>query len=417
MGKFNLVEYINEQKSKFKDTKYSNQLSRLNPSLFRSQKMTAKSLLQREIQYHHPYPQISQQILEKSATIINEKWGGAKPNFYGYKEEIDIESLAKNYHVFEGSPEVFEFEDVIYFPQHPCLYTIDGKRISESCCYRKKGRTKNATQAPYQIKIDPKTLPRVEQTLIYAGLIRHNHYGHFLLESTARLWYLYKNLDTPVVCHGISIRKSPITNYMDTFFQLLGFDKKRFLHFDEPVIIKRVIVPYPSFSFDAEAFEVHKFVTNSAALKLFPEKEKSIKTSSQPLYFSRRNLSTGFRSIINEDKLETILKSKGVAICYPEKLSLVEQIKLINKHEIIMGTKGSAFHGLLFSLFPEKKVICFTFTNHFFINYLLVDALMKVNSDYICCLFPDYEKNFSSKENQIINMDIAVDSLKEIGFL
>ena len=407
MGQLNLVEYINELKSKFKDTKYSDQLSRLNPLLFRSQGVTAKSFLERQIQYNPPYPKIPQQILEKSATIINEKWGGAKPSFCGYTEDIDIESLAKDYDIFEGSPEVFEFEDVIYFPQYPCLYTIDGQRIPESCCYRKKGRAKNATQAPYQLKIDSQNLPKVEQTLIYAGLIRHNHYGHFLLESTARLWYLYKNLDTPVICHGINIRKSPTTNYMDMFFKLLGFDKRRFLHFDEPVIIKKVIVPYPSFSFDAEAFEVHKSVTNNAALKLFPEKEKSIKISSQPLYFSRRSLSTGFRSIINEDKLEKILINKGVAICYPEKLSLVEQIKLINKHEIIMGTKGSALHSLLFSLFPEKKVICFTFTNHFFINYLLVDALMKVNSDYICCLFPDYDKNFSSKENQIIDMDIC----------
>ncbi|MGK7957525.1 MAG: DUF563 domain-containing protein [Crocosphaera sp.] len=417
MGKFGLVEYINELKCKFKNSDYSDKLSQLNPSLFRTQRMTDEFSSEIQLQYDKPHAAIPQHIFEKPAIIVDEKWGGANPNFYGNTESIDIESLANDYNVFQGCPEVFEFENVIYFPQYPCLYTMDGYRIPVSCCYRKKGRTRNATKAPYEIDVNPKNFPKVEQTLIYAGLIRCNHYGHFLIESISRLWYLYKNVDDPVICHGISTRESPKTSYMDIFFRLIGFDKKRFFHFDEPVLIKKVIVPYPSFSFDAEAFEVHKSVTHNAALQLLPEKEKSIKKTSQPMYFSRRSLSTGFRSIRNEDKLEELLRSKGVAIYYPEKLSLVEQIKLINKHEIIMGTKGSALHNMLFSLFPGKKMICFTFTNHFFLTYLIVDALVKVNSDYICCLFPDGEDKFSAKENQTLDIDVAIDSLKEIGFL
>ena len=421
MSQRDLRQKLESVKYKFKNTGYANRLSLLNPLLFRSQEVTPQSLLRDQPRYKQLNIEDPQGILKTSATIVNDKWGGITPSFYGYEDKpINPDLLANQYKVFEGSPQIAEFENVLYFPQYPCLYTINGERIDASCTYRRGNE--NATQAPYQLKSVPKELQKVTQTFIYGGYIRLDHYGIFLIESITRLWYLHKNLDYPVICHGINQRTSLKTQPIDKFFELLGFDKKRFLHFEKPVVIEKVIVPYPSFSVHQQGFEVHKLMTTNATLRLFSDqgKAKAPKQTAQPLYFSRRLLSKGRRNIINEYQLEQELKSKGVAVYYPEKLSLVQQINLINKHEIIMGTMGSALYNILFNIALDKKMICLTFSHHFYINSLIINALMGIEVAYISSLSPEekaLEENqkYHDTQNQKLDIKLVLNILKEIG--
>lgn len=419
MSQRNLRQKLDSFKYKFKNTGYANRLSTLNPLLFRSQEVTPESLLREQPKYKQLNIEDPQDILNTSPTVVNDKWGGIKPSFYGYQDKaINPNLLPEQYKVFEGSPEIAELENIIYFPQYPCLYTINGERIDVSCTYRRGDE--NATQAPYRLKSVPKELEKVTQTFIYGGYIRLDHYGIFLIESITRLWYLHKNLDYPVICHGIKQRTSPKIQPTDKFFELLGFDKKRFLHFKKPVMIEKVIVPYPSFTVHQQGFEVHKLITTNAALRLFSSQGKIPKKTSQPLYFSRRLLSKGRRNIINEYQLEQELKNKGFAVYYPEKLSLVQQIDLINKHEIIMGTMGSALYNILFNIALDKKMICLTFSNHFYINSLIINALMKIRVAYISCLSPEEKalkenSNYYDTQNQQLDLDLVLNTLKEIG--
>ncbi len=247
-----------------------------------------------------------------------------------------------------------------------------------------------------------------------------------MTESISRLWCLVKNDQYPILCHGISKRKSIKKEFIDLFLEALKFDKLRFISFKEPVIIKKVIVPYPSLSCDAEGFEAHKLITESVAKGLLETDSITQEKTSQPIYFSRRMLTKKKRSIVNESHLEQELVKNGIAICYPEQLSFRQQVFLINKHEVIMGTMGSALHNILFDISHDKKsMICLGYKDHMYINYLIIDALKNVDSTYIAALDKDLESEKNSKidnqgfdkQDRVIDLDITKHRLKAIGII
>ncbi len=370
------------------------------------------------LQYRSHSIKDTQSILDIPAKIIPEKWGGRNPSFYNYDQSF-LDDLSIKFKVFTGSPEEVKiFNDVIYMPEYYCLYSSDGLRIDYSCLYKGPDRTrlststktKDKTYPPEQIN-PPKQLKKISQKFIYASKIS-SHYGHFLTESIARLWYAFKYREYPVVYHGHGLQKP----FVDLFFESAKLDTKRFISFKEPVLLKEVIIPYPSFSIQCEGFEVHKLLAESVAEKLV---SKKLKTTSQPLYLSRRYLNQNARLIINESKLEEKLSKSGFAIVSPEKLSLKQQIDLINKHEVIIGAIGSALHSVLFDISSQRNLVCFGSQERIRTTYLIIDAIKSVNSIYISALQkdPNCFKTKKSHQNQLLDLDIAISGLQKFGLI
>ena len=365
----------------------------------------------------------SQSILDTPAEIILEKWGGRNPSFYNYERSF-LDAISTKLKVFTGSPEVKIFNDVIYIPKYSCLYTSDGLRINYSCSYRGPDRKldkivtriTNITDKiipPDKIR-PPKQLKYISQKFIYAGNI-NIHYGNFLTRSIARLWYVIKDRQYPVLCHNLSHKNGLQKPFIDIFFESAKLDKNRLTSFKQPVLLREVIIPYPSLSIRCEGFEVHKLLPESVAKTCLPKK---LKITNQPLYLSRRSLLKNKRLIINESKLEEKLYENGFAIVSPEKLSLKQQIYLINKHEVIIGAQGSALHSIFFDISSLRNLVCFGNQEEMRTTFLIIDAIKSVNSIYISALQQDpncYKK--SSQQNQHIDLDIAIDGLKKFGLI
>src|SRR5438270_3385218 len=55
-------------------------------------------------------------------------------------------------------------------------------------------------------------------------------------------------------------------------------------------------------------------------------------------------------------EIEYILQPEGVRIVHPEELDLAEQIKLMNAHDRLCGSVGSALHTGLFAL-SRKRIV------------------------------------------------------------
>ena len=101
------------------------------------------------------------------------------------------------------------------------------------------------------------------------------------------------------------------------------------------------------------------------------------------LFVSRRNV--GRRHLLNERDVEAFLAARGFETCYPEQLSLAEQIRLFREARIVVAPHGSALVNLLFGnklrlleLFPNRDPA----THFFFLcrslghdyHYLLSDS-------------------------------------------
>ncbi|HET6182593.1 MAG TPA: glycosyltransferase family 61 protein [Acetobacteraceae bacterium] len=74
-----------------------------------------------------------------------------------------------------------------------------------------------------------------------------------------------------------------------------------------------------------------------------------------PVFLSRAKSSQS-RELLNRSAIEEEAASRGIALCHPQELSLLDQIRLFRKSRVIVGEYGSALHGSLFS--RPGTVVC-----------------------------------------------------------
>jgi capsular polysaccharide biosynthesis protein len=386
------------------------------PYLFTSKK------IQELPNQHYYFPNLiddPENILYTAQKLVDLPWGGVNPRFYGYSDSF-LGILQDSFQTFLGTPDdqkTIVFENVLYSPKERCLYDAEGKRISSSCNFRQKGRTVNASRSEERIEV-PKKLRKVSGTAIYVGYFQIYHYGLFMTESISRLWYLAKNLEHPVLVQGIDNRLALRQNYIDFFFKIAGLDNERLSHFSTPTLIEKVIVPYPSVSLECEIFDAQKLVPEAIANNYL--QERKVSRTSQPLYISRKKMPSHKRLIYNENELEQMLADRGCAIVDTQELPLGEQIALINKHDTIISTMGSALHNILFNVTGEKNIVCLGYDDYINPNFLMYDAIKKVNATYIAGLQRDpgcNKKGSFDNQNRFMNLSLTLSALKDINLL
>lgn len=179
-----------------------------------------------------------------------------------------------------------------------------------------------------------------DETVIYGGYL-FEHWGHFLVESTCRLWYVLQNADdkTPVV---FGAAREPSKVFLD-FFELLGVaDRIEFVY--RPTRFKKVIVPEPAFLFCRQESISPLF------LKPFDRiAERVTPAGYKKVYLSKSKWSGLDFQCFGEEKLERAFKENGYRIVYPEKMTLKEQVAVLKGAEEIATTAGTLAHNILFA--------------------------------------------------------------------
>jgi capsular polysaccharide biosynthesis protein len=194
--------------------------------------------------------------------------------------------------------------------------------------------------------------------------------------------------------------------------ELIDLDEHKFKSFFKPVVIEEVIVPEPSWSNRAEAYEVHKLFFDRVTDVVLENVD--ITKSNVPLYFSRTQLNKSFRQLQNEEKVEEYIRSIGGKIVYPEKLSFEELIILCNKHKLFIGCIGASFLTLLFVKSSDLNTICLSEPRPR-PNFFMMDKLKDINSNYINCM-TKVDPNIRGKKgnNFILDHEKAIFYLNEI---
>jgi hypothetical protein len=253
--------------------------------------------------------------------------------------------------VFSGCPNIVtEVSDAIFLPQYNCLFDNQGHRIIDTCILR--GIDLNEIiDAPETISL-PKSMYSVVVPLVYLSRINH-HWGHFLTEGISRLWVLDELFatDNKFLFFGDRYSNSGETdNSINTFLDSATAGHPVYIGVPGPLRIRQAIVPSPSFQNRGRAYSGHAIFPQKVADRMLIERNPKAK-SNQPVYFSRSRLSNSIsgRLIRNEAQLENFLGSRGVLVCYPETMTLAEQVSLVNSHSTFVGCWGSALHSLILS--------------------------------------------------------------------
>lgn len=183
--------------------------------------------------------------------------------------------------------------------------------------------------------------------VLYAGYIR-TQWGHFLMNSTARLWPLFTGAVEEadhILFFTDTMSEIELKGNYKEFLELAGIASKAVITHNA-VNVDELIVPEISFehtqSFSRETIAVFEAV-KKAALK----GETTIKT--KDILLTRSALPGAAKDEINISWIDELFAQNGFEIVSPEKISLSELIRILSGARKVASLSGSTAHNFLFA--------------------------------------------------------------------
>ncbi|WP_262691748.1 glycosyltransferase family 61 protein [Kordiimonas aestuarii] len=231
------------------------------------------------------------------------------------------------------------------------------------------GQSINTSQMNLPRDIEP-CKERLDGCHIFAGYL-FPHYGHFLLESLSRLWFIKKHPEIPLVWLGVH-NQSTFNEIQRQLFDLYGLQNPMRL-VTEPTEVETLIVPHDGYIIHTRySDEQRKALTLQGAKDCIPGKK---------VWLSRSRLDRAI--VFNEPALEEILAENGWTIFHPQEHSIRAQLDMLADAEHIAGVEGSALHTLV--LMPEYKgkVTIFARGRKVIFDYCLIAEAAGINQRII----------------------------------
>ena len=201
--------------------------------------------------------------------------------------------------------------------------------------------------------LPPEAAPRPRDDLagnwMWGGLLL-NHFGHFLTESTPRLWGLAEvsGLDGIVFLHK---RNAEVTEFHRNFLRLMGFDLP--IHVvSRATRVERLHVPGQGFGLGRISFGTAKF-RDFFRTAFAPEIRAE---GPEKLYVSRSALGPRKGGVLGETFLEEHLAAEGYEVFHPQHHPLEVQIARYRAARRIVALDGSALHLAAFACAPHQRV-------------------------------------------------------------
>lgn len=204
---------------------------------------------------------------------------------------------------------------------------------------------------------------------IYGGPV-FDHFGHFLLESLARVSRLKASALPILWIRNQGDAARAWRPWQAEILALLGLDKRRQAVVTEATEVERLFVPAPGFVVRHLASVSH--FRSLAAFRFQTPKP------GRRVWLSRAGINPANpRRVVrveNEEAVEAELRRRGWHIFSPQKHGVAEQLSFLSDAEVISGFVGSAFHLLALAADVRAKVRIVRRGNDFNANFRLIAA-------------------------------------------
>jgi capsular polysaccharide biosynthesis protein len=254
----------------------------------------------------------------------------------------------------------------------------DDGQIRDEVHLRRRGREPIGGLPP---GADFKPLRDLDEDILYLGWF-HPRYGHFLLETLARSWFLLQSAPSLRVAFHV-IRDFRYDGAIAKIFSAFGVASERIVELQGPTRVRRLIIPEAAYELGYAAHVDAARPFQTIARQILGDSRES---TQQPVYLSRSKLPEKLRAIVGEDELERVLRDRGFHVAYPETLPFAEQVRLINRHAHVITNDGSAAYNLLFAL--GGPTVHYLTDGAQVPDYFLVPRLVDSCASFIDCLRP-----------------------------
>lgn len=230
------------------------------------------------------------------------------------------------------------------------LFDTSGKHIPSGDCLRYDDDP--LTIVPEYDRAAP--VETLKGRYIYGGMA-YSHFGHFLCESTGRLWALdhLKDIDgviwLPKARLGHSAKQ---VRHYNNFFEALGRPDLKLISPQVNTRIEELVIPEQGFGIgemSAGRPEYRDFMRKNLGHDIPPKGPRR-------LYISRAQLNTKRGSVLLENRIEAMMRASGYRIMHPEGRKLGSQICRYKNVESIVALDGSALHLAAMVMRPDAKV-------------------------------------------------------------
>ncbi|MGH1355124.1 MAG: glycosyltransferase family 61 protein [Thalassovita sp.] len=184
---------------------------------------------------------------------------------------------------------------------------------------------------------------------LWGGLL-FNHFGHFLTESTARLWALRDRHDGILFVPRSPQHPPPKTFQTDLLKLLIGDRAIRMIQ--RPTQVQNLDVAGQGSGLGriAEGTKAYRdFVARSFAHEIQPEGPKK-------LFISRSGMNENSGGFVGETVLDDRMAAAGYIVFHPERHDIATQIARYKAAKRIIGFDGSALHLLAMVARPEQRI-------------------------------------------------------------
>lgn len=236
-----------------------------------------------------------------------------------------------------------------------------------------------------------KHIKKSDKKVIFIGLI-NPCWGHFITDGLKKIWYVLENQNEYELVYTTTNNK-PLPSNLLSVYEILGIDKNRIIHINEITKFSTIIVPNNSLVLENNGrFYDIKFKKTIDRIK---DSVNFHNTSYDKVYFSRSQLKS--KKDWGEHLIENEFRKKGYYIFYPEKMTLVEQIAILQNCKTLATTEGSISHN---AMFMNKNANLILLRKAPFINsyQLVVNQLQDLNVTIIDCnlsIFAQYQQEWN----------------------
>ncbi len=210
----------------------------------------------------------------------------------------------------------------------------DGYYVSESAI---EGVVESGYQSQCEKTIDKK--------VVYCGYLV-NHWGHFLVEAVARLWYFLENdetIDNYVFVIDCEEEREIKGNYKE-FFELPGvWDKLEIIN--QPQKYREVVVPELGYERTKHFSEQFKNIFKTVGDNIVAD---GTWNRYDRVFFTRSHLKKANQFEIGNDFVDSFFENNDYKILAPEEITLSQMIFYLRNSNVCAMVSGTLHHNVLF---------------------------------------------------------------------